>query len=113
MVEVRMCQSDRLQCQTASVECLDNPFSLVSRIDTDRLFGFLAADYASVLLERSDSDFFDDHVPCIILNTMPITTQSAPLAAVLDSMTTEGAPELTELLENDALKCYACGHRCL
>jgi hypothetical protein len=30
---------------------------------------------------------------------MPISTQSAPLAAVLDSMTTEGAPELTEHLE--------------
>ena len=44
---------------------------------------------------------------------MPITTQSAPLAAVLDSMTTEGAPELTEHLEAGALKCYACGHRCL
>jgi pyruvate formate lyase activating enzyme len=28
-------------------------------------------------------------------------------------MTTEGAPELTEHLEGRALKCYACGHRCL
>src|ERR1700682_6748331 len=44
---------------------------------------------------------------------MPISTKSAPLAEVLDSLTTEGAPELTEHLENDALKCYACGHRCL
>src|SRR6476661_7577243 len=44
---------------------------------------------------------------------MPVSTQSAPLAAVLDSMTTEGAPELTEHLEAGALKCYACGHRCL
>lgn len=44
---------------------------------------------------------------------MPIATKSAPLAAVLDSMTTEGAPELTEHLEGNALKCYACGHRCL
>jgi pyruvate formate lyase activating enzyme len=44
---------------------------------------------------------------------MPVSTQSAPLAAVLDSMTVEGAPELTEHLEGGALKCYACGHRCL
>src|SRR6476660_1198044 len=44
---------------------------------------------------------------------MPVATKSLPLANVLDSMTTEGAPELTEHLENGALKCYACGHRCL
>jgi len=28
-------------------------------------------------------------------------------------MTAVGAPELTEHLDNRALKCYACGHRCL
>src|SRR3954451_7987387 len=44
---------------------------------------------------------------------MPISNTSAPLANVLDSMTTEGAPELTEHLDAGALKCYACGHRCL
>src|ERR1700741_272613 len=44
---------------------------------------------------------------------MPISTKSAPLAAVLDSLTTEGAPELTEHLSENALRCYACGHRCL
>jgi pyruvate formate lyase activating enzyme len=44
---------------------------------------------------------------------MPISTKSAPLATVLDSMTIEGAAELTEQLDNSALKCYACGHRCL
>src|SRR5712664_4202571 len=44
---------------------------------------------------------------------MPISTKSAPLAEVLDSLTTEGAPELTEYLGGNALKCYACGHRCL
>ena len=44
---------------------------------------------------------------------MPITTKSAPLAEVLDSLTTEGAAELTEHLDAGALKCYACGHRCL
>jgi pyruvate formate lyase activating enzyme len=44
---------------------------------------------------------------------MPISTKLAPLAEVLDSLTAEGAPELTEHLEGGALKCYACGHRCL
>ncbi len=44
---------------------------------------------------------------------MPIAVKSARLANVLDSMTVEGAPELTEHFEGDALKCYACGHRCL
>jgi len=44
---------------------------------------------------------------------MPISATSAPLAEVLDSLTTEGAPELTEQLESGALKCFACGHRCL
>src|SRR5688572_32193807 len=44
---------------------------------------------------------------------MPIAVNSAPLAIVLDAMTVEGAPELTEQLDDGALKCYACGHRCL
>ncbi len=44
---------------------------------------------------------------------MPISTISASLAEVLDSLTAEGAPELTEHLAGGALKCYACGHRCL
>ena len=44
---------------------------------------------------------------------MPISTKSAPLAEVLDSLTIEGAAEVTEHLEGRALKCYACGHRCL
>src|SRR5689334_5703638 len=44
---------------------------------------------------------------------MPLSSTATPLATVLDSMTIEGAPELTEHLEGDALKCYACGHRCL
>src|SRR6266576_3144942 len=44
---------------------------------------------------------------------MPISTKAAPLAEVLDSLTIEGAAELTEHLEGGALKCYACGHRCL
>ena len=44
---------------------------------------------------------------------MPLTATAASLAEVLDEMTAEGAPELTEHLAGNALKCYACGHRCL
>jgi pyruvate formate lyase activating enzyme len=44
---------------------------------------------------------------------MAISSASAPLAVILDSMTVEAAPELTEHLADHALKCYACGHRCL
>jgi pyruvate formate lyase activating enzyme len=44
---------------------------------------------------------------------MPLSATAASLAEVLDELTDEGAPELTEHLENRALKCYACGHRCL
>src|SRR5438045_436514 len=44
---------------------------------------------------------------------MPLSSTTIPLANVLDSLTTEGAPEVTEHLEGGALKCYACGHRCL
>lgn len=44
---------------------------------------------------------------------MPISTTSTPLANLLDRMTGEAAPELVERLEGNALKCYACGHRCL
>ncbi len=42
-----------------------------------------------------------------------MSKRSASLAEVLDDLTIEGAPELTEHLESDALRCYACGHRCL
>lgn len=44
---------------------------------------------------------------------MPLSARSASLAEVLDEMTAEGAAELTEHLEGGALRCYACGHRCL
>ncbi len=44
---------------------------------------------------------------------MPISAKSASLAEVLDDLTAEGAPELTEHLPGNALRCYACGHRCL
>ncbi len=44
---------------------------------------------------------------------MPMSSRSSSLAEVLDELTAEGAAELTEHLPNDALRCYACGHRCL
>jgi pyruvate formate lyase activating enzyme len=44
---------------------------------------------------------------------MPLSKTANPLATVLDALTAEGAPELTEHLPGGALKCYACGHRCL
>src|SRR2546423_14439195 len=44
---------------------------------------------------------------------MPLSERSASLAEVLDEMTKEGAEELTERLAGDAVRCYACGHRCL
>ena len=44
---------------------------------------------------------------------MPMSSRSSSLAEVLDEMTGEGAPELTEHLPHDALRCYACGHCCL
>lgn len=44
---------------------------------------------------------------------MPAVKPANPLAEVLDVLTTTGAAELTEHLGNEALKCYACGHRCL
>jgi pyruvate formate lyase activating enzyme len=44
---------------------------------------------------------------------MPMSERSSSLAEVLDEMTGEGAAELTEHLPDDALRCYACGHRCL
>ena len=44
---------------------------------------------------------------------MPMSSRSASLAEVIDELTREGAPELTEHLEGADLRCYACGHRCL
>lgn len=46
---------------------------------------------------------------------MPMSERSASLAEILDEMTIVAAPELTERVEGDpdALRCYACGHRCL
>jgi pyruvate formate lyase activating enzyme len=44
---------------------------------------------------------------------MPLSATATSLAEVLDEMTAEGAPELTEHLTDNALRCFACGHRCL
>ena len=44
---------------------------------------------------------------------MPLGERSASLAEVLDALTTDAAPELTERLEGTDLRCHACGHRCL
>ncbi|HJZ82265.1 MAG TPA: AmmeMemoRadiSam system radical SAM enzyme [Pyrinomonadaceae bacterium] len=44
---------------------------------------------------------------------MPLSATAASLAEVLDEMTAAGAPELTEQLAAGAVRCYACGHRCL
>src|SRR5919199_2713362 len=44
---------------------------------------------------------------------MPLGQRASSLAEVLDNLTTEAAPELTEHLAQGALRCYACGHRCL
>ena len=44
---------------------------------------------------------------------MPLTAKATSLAAVLDDLTAEGAAELTEHLPEHALRCFACGHRCL
>jgi pyruvate formate lyase activating enzyme len=37
---------------------------------------------------------------------------SATLSEVLSTRTAEGAPELYDKLENNAVRCYSCGHRC-
>src|SRR3972149_6458244 len=40
-----------------------------------------------------------------------MATQTIMLGEILDRLTVEG--ELYEKLENNAVRCYACGHRCL
>jgi pyruvate formate lyase activating enzyme len=44
---------------------------------------------------------------------MPLSPVASSLADHLDRLTAEGAPELTEHLPGGALRCFACGHRCL
>ncbi len=41
---------------------------------------------------------------------MPAT--QTPIGEILAARTTEGAPELYDKLENKAVRCYSCGHRC-
>ncbi len=42
----------------------------------------------------------------------PLTEAQVTLGEALSHRTTEAAPELVETLENNAVRCYACGHRC-
>src|SRR5215471_12857638 len=44
---------------------------------------------------------------------MPLSATATSLAEVLDELTGAGADELIELLPENALRCFACGHRCL
>src|SRR3954469_22832906 len=44
---------------------------------------------------------------------MPAATQKqTALGEILAARTAEGAPELYDKLENKAVRCYSCGHRC-
>jgi len=44
---------------------------------------------------------------------MPTASErQTALGEVLATRTAEGAPELYDKLENKAVRCYACGHRC-
>jgi pyruvate formate lyase activating enzyme len=44
---------------------------------------------------------------------MPLSAAVTSLASVLDELTEAAAAEVTEHLPNRAVRCYACGHRCL
>ena len=41
-----------------------------------------------------------------------LTQRQVTLGEILARRTTEGAPELYDKLENKAVRCYSCGHRC-
>ena len=43
---------------------------------------------------------------------MPPTSDQIALGELLSRRTVEGAAELYDRLENKALRCFACGHRC-
>jgi pyruvate formate lyase activating enzyme len=43
---------------------------------------------------------------------MPAIATPSTLGEVLAKRTAEGAPELYDKLENKAVRCYSCGHRC-
>jgi hypothetical protein len=61
MIQVRMRAGDCLELEAVSINCVDDFFGVVTGIDANRAFGFLAANNASVLLESGDGDLFDDH----------------------------------------------------
>lgn len=42
-----------------------------------------------------------------------LTEEQITLGEILASRTTEAAPELVDILENKAVRCYSCGHRCM
>jgi hypothetical protein len=54
VIQVRVGQSDCLQVEAAAFESFDDAFSLVARIDADRLPGRFAANDARVLLKGCD-----------------------------------------------------------
>src|SRR6185503_11335801 len=56
-----MRKSNRLQFEAETLQDFNNPFRLISRVDTDCLFGGFTADDAGVLLEGRDGDLFDNH----------------------------------------------------
>ncbi|HXH92502.1 MAG TPA: hypothetical protein VNN25_13050, partial [Thermoanaerobaculia bacterium] len=44
---------------------------------------------------------------------MPADTErQRALGEILARRTAEGAPELYDKIENAAVRCYSCGHRC-
>jgi pyruvate formate lyase activating enzyme len=48
-----------------------------------------------------------------VFDAMPATTPNqTALGEILAKRTAEGAPELYDKLENKAVRCYSCGHRC-
>jgi pyruvate formate lyase activating enzyme len=48
-----------------------------------------------------------------VFPAVPVATpKQTALGEILAKRTAEGAPELVDKLENRAVRCYACGHRC-
>ena len=48
----------------------------------------------------------------VVRKMPPLTEEQVTLGEALSHRTTEAAPDLVEALENKAVRCYACGHRC-
>ena len=61
VIQMRVCADDGLQFKAVLVDGGDDVIRSFARIDANRAFRLRAADDARVLLESSDSDFFDDH----------------------------------------------------